>query len=320
MLKTIDETKRDIAAGRRLFLAGDEAALAQLPAGDWIGGTIPYFMDDSGGVVDRTRVFAAEVPAEVDAVKVVAYDAATLPSIATDAYENGFTVLIIPASTDVHVRYAQDAPGYPELFLKPIVGWISGVHLGDLGKVAPKVFDGRRRTSYADRAIAMHCRLKAGRIARIGIVNLFKPGSGDVIAFPAEGFVVKDCLVNRKTVNFADYLREKQIDTKLPLVANYSGMMVNVSFQEVRAKEVALYAPVFKGVAYSIADPVADYVKEFAAALPKSLSPAFSCNCILNFLYSDLEGKKTGAITGPITFGEIAYQLLNQTLVYLEIE
>ena len=33
-----------------------------------------------------------------------------------------------------------------------------------------------------------------------------------------------------------------------------------------------------------------------------------------------LEGKKTGAFTGPITFGEIAYQLLNQTLVYLEVK
>ena len=46
----------------------------------------------------------------------------------------------------------------------------------------------------------------------------------------------------------------------------------------------------------------------------------FSCNCILNYLYSELEGKKTGSFVGPITFGEVAYQLLNQTLVYLKIE
>jgi hypothetical protein len=37
-------------------------------------------------------------------------------------------------------------------------------------------------------------------------------------------------------------------------------------------------------------------------------------------LYSELEGKKTASIIGPITFGEIAYQLLNQTLVYAEIQ
>jgi hypothetical protein len=45
----------------------------------------------------------------------------------------------------------------------------------------------------------------------------------------------------------------------------------------------------------------------------------FSCNCILNYLYSELEGKQTGGIIGPITFGEVAYQLLNQTLAYLTI-
>lgn len=49
-------------------------------------------------------------------------------------------------------------------------------------------------------------------------------------------------------------------------------------------------------------------------------SPEFSCNCILNFLYSELEGKRTGELIGPVTFGEVAYQLLNQTLVYLQIE
>jgi hypothetical protein len=32
-----------------------------------------------------------------------------------------------------------------------------------------------------------------------------------------------------------------------------------------------------------------------------------------------LEGKTTAGMTGPMTFGEIAYQLLNQTLVYLEV-
>jgi hypothetical protein len=108
----------------------------------------------------------------------------------------------------------------------------------------------------------------------------------------------------------------------LPLVADYCGSMVNVSFQAVdeKAKTVALYAPVFKGVEYRIAEPVSDYVREFSARIPEgSLQPVFSCNCILNYLYSELEGKKTGSITGPITFGEIAYQLLNQTLIYLEI-
>jgi hypothetical protein len=105
-------------------------------------------------------------------------------------------------------------------------------------------------------------------------------------------------------------------------VADYCGTRVNVSIQAVDhdAKAVALYAPVFKGVEYRVAAPVADYVGGFTSAMAgATVTPAFSCNCILNFLYSNLEGKKTGPITGPITFGEAAYQLLNQTLTYLEV-
>ena len=117
--------------------------------------------------------------------------------------------------------------------------------------------------------------------------------------------------------------RTKEIDTRLPLVADYSGAMVNVSIKSNIAAEqrVDFYAPVFPGVSYRIAAPVADYISAFQAALPPTNAElVFSCNCILNYLYCDLEGKQTGKVKGPITFGEIGYQLLNQTLVYLTIE
>jgi hypothetical protein len=83
---------------------------------------------------------------------------------------------------------------------------------------------------------------------------------------------------------------------------------------------VTFYAPVFPGTEYKIAEPVADYISAFeSAACSDGAPPAFSCNCILNYLYANLEGKSTGTITGPITFGEVAHQLLNQTLVRLSI-
>ena len=107
-------------------------------------------------------------------------------------------------------------------------------------------------------------------------------------------------------------------------MADYSGAMINTSFQEVDkdGRRVSFYAPIFRGVEYKVAAPVADYVTAFGRRLPRSAadSIAFSCNCILNYLYSDLEGKRTGNVTGPITFGEIAYQLLNQTLAYVTIQ
>jgi light-regulated signal transduction histidine kinase (bacteriophytochrome) len=39
----------------------------------------------------------------------------------------------------------------------------------------------------------------------------------------------------------------------------------------------------------------------------------------LNYVHAGLEGRRTPGFLGPATFGEIAYQLLNQTLVYLRI-
>ena len=37
-----------IGSGAWLSIAGDESALRQLPLGNWIGGTIPYFMAEGG--------------------------------------------------------------------------------------------------------------------------------------------------------------------------------------------------------------------------------------------------------------------------------
>lgn len=73
---------------------------------------------------------------------------------------------------------------------------------------------------------------------------------------------------------------------------------------------------------YRHARRIGDYVSAFTRALPGGQVEglAFACNCVLNFVHSELEGKPTGAITGPVTFGEVAYQLLNQTLAYVKVE
>lgn len=102
------------------------------------------------------------------------------------------------------------------------------------------------------------------------------------------------------------------------------GAMINISFKNIdyAKKQVNFYAPVFSGFRYKIAKPVNDYFGSFIKKVPADSGDKvfFACNCILNFLYAGLEGRKFSNFTGPITFGEIAYQLLNQTLVYLTIE
>lgn len=322
MLYSKNEVKEMIEAGKALSLAADEEVLKSLPAGNWIGGTIPYFMGQDGGEFSEEKVFVTEISEIAVDTDIKMYDIKTMPNVAVDAYDNGYSVLIIPATSDVHIAYAQDAASYKDIFLKPVTGWISGVNLDNLGKISPKIINGKTGEISDQKAVAMHVKLPEGKVAQIGIVNIFEQGNGDEITFPSNGFSISECYINGEKMNFVDYIKEKNIETKLPLVADYSGAMVNVCFQGVdeENKTASLYGPVFDNITYKFASPVSDYEAAFSKKLDEiSLKPVFSCNCILNYLYGELEGKKTGDILGPVTFGEIAYQLLNQTLVYVEI-
>ncbi len=320
----VEQAKAAIESGKVLWLAGDDHLLAQLPKGRWIGGSIPYFMSAEGGKTTKDKIYVSELDTSLARkIQIKFYNASTIKNVAKDCPDDGFTILLIPAFSDIHLDYAQNAPEYEDMYIKPIAGWVTGIHLDDLGSAKPSVFNGGTCETSADKAVAMHVTLAPSKYAQIGIVNIAEQGEGDTIEFPETGFNASTCLINGIEHNFADYLLENHIDTKLPLVADYSGAMINVSIQEIEQnnKNVTFYAPVFNGVEYKLAKPVSDYVSAFRSALPTlNNGVAFSCNCVLNYLYSDLEGKNTADITGPMTFGEIAYQLLNQTLVYLTID
>lgn len=203
-----------------------------------------------------------------------------------------------------------------------MIGWISGIHLDNLGKVTPKVFDGSTGIVHEQDAIVMHVTIPQGKSVDVGIVNIFEQGEGDTLTFGTDGFSCTEVMDNGVKENFADYITRNKLDIRLPLVADYYGALINISFQEVEPSgEVKFYTPVFTGIRYKHAKPIHDYAASFDKQLHKSdvreQNIAFSCNCILNYLYSGLEGNRTDPFVGPATFGEIAYQLLNHTLVYL---
>lgn len=324
-LITVQAAKDLIAKGRKLSLAGPESALDQMPAGQWIGGTIPYFMLASGGVVvTEGQVFATDL-SDLGEISIASYGADELAGISANGPENGFAVTIIPAGSASHQKFAADAANFEGAFLKPTVGWISGVHLSQLGQVTPKVYDGRTATKYEDRAVVAYVKLPDSQLASIEIVNLFEPDDGDLLQFQSTSFEVQDCLVNGQPVNFASYIRGRGLEQgQLPLVGDFAGAHVNASLQTVgeAGGKVALYAPVFPGVDYRFAKPVGDYAAAFKARLAQQQAQGLvlSCNCILNFLFGELEGKAIGGVEGPITFGEIAYQLLNQTMVAVRVQ
>jgi hypothetical protein len=263
------------------------------------------------------------LPDFVTNAEIKLYSVGELDRIPADYKPNGFAYVVIPAFSEAHQKFSHECSTWPGVFNRPLTGWIAGIDLKDLGKVSPKVFNGQTGESSASKAAVMHVDLPAEKFAKVNIINLFHQGSGDTITFPSAGFEATDCFINGQKRNFAEYVETMKVNIQQPLVADYMGAMVNASFQAVDAKagKVAFYAPVFPGMEYKIADPVGDYEKKFDEELKaKDVSPVFTCNCILNYLYANLEGKKTGHIVGPMTFGEIAYMLLNQTLVYLTFE
>ncbi|WP_374413424.1 hypothetical protein [Novosphingobium colocasiae] len=125
-LMPVDAVAGLIRAGACLTVAGRKAALDRLPAGQWIGGTSPYFMTlDGGRVVSDDEVFVTDLGAYGD-VTIAAVDVHELERISGDAPDHGISIAIIPAGSPCHEAFARNAGTYPDAFLKPAVGWIAG--------------------------------------------------------------------------------------------------------------------------------------------------------------------------------------------------
>lgn len=319
-MMSVAEATKLIESGVVAVVAGDEEALRRLPRGKWIGGSSVYFVTEDGGRVDRENLFVTEIEQARDA-RTVHYSGDAMVRFPEDRFAHGFGVILIPAFSPEHEMFAIQAAEIPGLFDQPLIGWITGVHLDDVGRVTPKVFDGATGTVHARGAVVLHVALAGADVPEIDIVNLFEPDMAtDAITFDETGFSARTATVNGRRVELAAYLSQNGIDTALPLVANYAGAMINVSFQSIDGAEgVRFYAPVMAGVEYRIAKGTGDYAASFAERAKGDGRTEMSCNCILNYLYGGLEGRSTGTFSGPATFGEIAYLLVNQTMVRLRI-
>lgn len=318
-LYTIEDTKHFILEGKKIVISGDESALDKLPKGNWIGGTIPYFMDVTYGRESHDMVFIEDQSENAIDFSIKVYNPSNQDQIANNAFKNGYTIVIIPADSKSHIDFSHNSLSYPNIFQNPIIGYISGVHLDDLGKKTAKIYNGQTGEKFDEGLVTLNIKLPEKKVGRIEIKNVFKPDkNSDIITFPKDGFKQDKCFINGKEYNFADYLLEKQYDIRFPLITDQSGALINKSFQSVDKdkKEVKFYAPIFKDESYMLSEKTENYGSKFINILPMDVKPSYACNCILNYLYGDFENKKFN-LTYPTTFGEIAFQLLNQTLVYL---
>lgn len=321
-LYSLPEVIRLIEQNHTLCIAADESFLEKLPSGNWIGGTTPYFMTENGGVETKDMAFVQSINGQRN-IGFGVYDERTISRLCLDSNAaGGFTILILPYGSPVHQIYAEQAPYFEGMFDTPIIGWVSGHSLKDDNPVAKTAFG--TTSSLSDKhAVAIHISMDSkNQLPSIGIVNPFLQSPQHSISFQKTGFEVENCIIDGREVNFSEYIEKNDINIKMPLVADYCGTNVNVSIKSVAGGKVQLYAPVFEGAKYSFADNITDYVAGFNKVLNSDTNAnnaSISVNCILNYAYSELEGKRTGNLIGPVTFGEVAYQLVNQTAVYLTI-
>ena len=319
MLMQYNDLIKLIEKGILLHIAGTEDLLKKLPKGNWIGGSTEYFMAKSGGKVSDELLYVTEFKYNIFNIKT--YDKAHIKNIAKDAYNNGLSIIIVPFDSAVHREYAENAAEYEDIFMKPVVGWISGLNLGKQGQT-PIAINGSTGEVCNDTAVCLHIELPSNQMASVNIINIFEADENSpAITFKDNGFSIKTCFIDGKETNFADYIAKNNINTKLPIIGSYSGTGINVSFRGIEQDTVNLYAPVFDDIEYRFAKNIHDYTAAFHDHLQgiDDTNELFSCNCILNFLYGELENKSIESFGGPITFGEIAYQLVNQTLVYVTI-
>ena len=98
--------------------------LNSLPKGDWIAGTIPYFMGPDGGVFSQEQIYVTELPDFISSFTIRTYQETDIHKVYSDAPANGFGVIIIPASCPTHLAFALKGPSFPNFATSPLVGWI----------------------------------------------------------------------------------------------------------------------------------------------------------------------------------------------------
>jgi hypothetical protein len=166
--------------------------------------------------VSRERLFVTHIPTDAGAPEIRSYDITSISHLCADAPANGFSLIIIPAFSATHSLYARKAPEFEDMFMKPVVGWIAGCHLDDLGRVAPAVVSGPELAFDTERAVVMHVPLPPQRYAHVHIANRMRQGEGGLLRFPETGFSAGRCSVDGVETTLAAYLDANRADLRLP--------------------------------------------------------------------------------------------------------
>ena len=319
-----------IGEGRVLLLAGSEADLAAMPTGCWIGGTVGHFVTPQGSVEAQKTIFYTDFTSITNGADWRSFGVANIHELAQHYPANGFALIILPGFSRLLSAVAGRIMEFDGLYNVPLMGWVSAVGLDEplesLPEETPKVFAGGPQP-HAERAAVLYVSLPAQYFAQLHIANLFTPGHGPDIRFFRSGqYHSYECMIGGASGNLARYMEEHGIDKRLPLVADQDGALINAAILVHDASEgaVTFLTPVSASLTYRFAEEIPDYSAEFARIAADMELPhaAHACICVLHHYFASQSGpafSPAPRITGPVTFGQIAYTILNQTLICLTI-
>ena len=311
--------------GRVMLLTGSDKALSGLPKGNWIGGTSLYFVD-SVGKLDEDKIFVDDFTLVAQSCKLAVYDEKNIQDIAKNGYKNGFVVVTIPIDSQVYYTFANNALSYEGMFDNPVVGYVAATKFEDYGKKIPKTVSGIDGQLSDSLATVMYIELPDFLAARAEIVNFDTIDENTpTIVFPKDGFVQSDCTIDGKPANIADYF-ENTVKPRLggytQMITSQNGALINrdVKIVDTKKGEVTFFSPVSAGDTYHLVKNGADYLSMFNNTLSSKRCDVLTCfSCVSYYSGGNFDGRAI-CKNGVYAFGEIGYQLLNKTIVTLEID
>jgi len=310
MIGTIEKVKELLLQPHPLMIAGTKKTLEQLPAGNWIGGTIPFLVDQSGKRLPEDQLEITRIAGSVSKAIIKVYDLDNIHQIRHEGFKNGFSMMIVPAESRIHHSFAMNSSVYPAADKNILLGWVAG-YQEDQENQAYVIF-GPKKKFLTDQAVSIHYKLREGFIPKVEKQNCFVPSDGPDLKFPQSGFSTDKIEVQGKSMKIKDFLKQYDIDYRFPLI-RLEERESNVSLKKLEGDRLHFYAPIFKNQRYRWSR-LASEKKE-----PTITDPVFSCNCILNHIENSVT-LCDHRIPGPVTFGEISENLLNQTSLLFHIK
>ena len=323
-LYTKEQVVEFIKQGRVMHLCGNEETLKDLPKGNWVAGMTPYFMDSVGKICDN-KIYVDDFSFIAEECEMATFDEKDIAEIAKrNKYSNGFIFVVLPIDSQVYFTFANHSLEYENIYDNPVVGYVSSVLLEEYGKKQSKVAVGSEGVLHGDKAAVMYVKVPERLRVRAEIMNFDSiDDTTPSLKFPKTGFKQSDCLIDGKPGNIASYLEavKTRIGHYPQLITSQNGALVNRDIKSVNVTtgEAVFFSPAYESDIYYLVKPNNDYLATFNRRLGRKTDVIACMSCTSYFLQGDFEYRHID-FNGVYTFGEIAYQLLNKTIVTLEVD